>query len=207
MCNFATKYKTMAAPDTKEVLIKVARKLFAKHGIGNITMNDIAQAAEKSRRTVYTYFQSKEELLEASIEMEVKKISAAMTKVAVSDLPIDKKIIKLIFVRLRMTRSIVRRNGCLHSDYIVIVEHIRKSFDSKEIALFRHIIAEGKQRGIFKTESPDLAARFLHFCLKGIEIPFVNGIVSKNNDEKFVYHFTENVILGALGYTGTINSI
>ncbi len=197
----------MAAPDTKEVLIKVARKLFAKHGISNITMNDIAQAAEKSRRTVYTYFQSKEELLEASIEMEVKKISAAMTKVAVSALPIDKKIIKLIFVRLRMTRSIVRRNGCLHSDYIVIVEHIRKSFDSKEIALFRHIIAEGKQRGIFKTESPDLAARFLHFCLKGIEIPFVNGIVSKNNDEKFVYHFTENVILGALGHTGTINSI
>lgn len=197
----------MATSETKELLIKVARKLFAQHGIGNITMNDIAKAADKSRRTVYTYFQSKEELLEASIEMEVKKISAAMTKVAVSEMPLDKKIIKLIFVRLQLTRSIVRRNGCLHSDYIVIVEHIRKSFDSKEIALFRHIIAEGKHRGLFKTESPDLAARFLHFCLKGIEIPFINGMVSKNNDEEFVYRFTENVILSALGYTGTINRL
>lgn len=192
----------MATKETREQLIKVARKLFAQQGISNITMNDIAQAANKSRRTVYTYFQSKEELLEASIEMEVMKISTAMTKVAISNLPPDKKIIKLIFVRLQLTRSIVRRNGCLHSDYIVIVEHIRKNFDAKEIALFRHIITEGKQKGIFNTESPDLASRFLHFCLKGVELPFINGIVSKNNDDKFVNHFTEKVILNALGYTG-----
>ena len=141
----------MSTVETRELLIKVARKLFSKQGIGNITMNDIAKAANKSRRTVYTYFQSKEELLEASIEMEVKKISAAVTKVAMSDLPADKKIIKLVFVHLQMTRNIVRRNGCLHSDYILIVEHIRKSFDAKEIALFRHIIAEGNQKGIFNS--------------------------------------------------------
>ncbi len=195
----------MSTIETRELLIKVARKLFSKQGIGNITMNDIAKAANKSRRTVYTYFQSKEELLEASIEMEVKKISTAVTKVAMSDLPADKKIIKLVFVRLQMTRNIVRRNGCLHSDYILIVEHIRKSFDTKEIALFRHIISEGNQKGIFSSESPDLAARFLHFCLKGIEFPFINGIINRNNDDQFVYHFTERVILNALGHKATEN--
>lgn len=197
----------MATTDTKEHLIKVARRLFAQQGIGNITMNDIAKAANKSRRTLYTYFQSKEELLEASIEMEVMKISTAMTKVAMSHLTADKKILKLIFVRLQLTRSIVRRNGCMHSDYFVIVEHIRKSFDAKEIALFRHIIAEGNQKGIFNTDSPDLAARFLHFCLKGIEIPFINGIVSKNNDDIFVQNFTERVIMNALGHTEPTNKI
>ena len=86
---------------TRDLIIKVARKLFSQQGIGNITMADIAEAANKSRRTVYTYFQSKEELLEASIEMEVKKISAACTRVIMSNLPPDKKIIKLIFVRLQ----------------------------------------------------------------------------------------------------------
>ena len=192
----------MATAETRELIVKVARKLFAQQGIGNITMADIAKAANKSRRTVYTYFQSKEELLEASIEMEVKKITAAITKVAMSDLEPDKKIIKLIFVRLQATRSIVRRNSCLHSEYILIVEHIRKRFDAKEIALFRHIIEEGKQQGIFNTESPDLAARFLHFCLKGIEMPFINGIISKNNDEKFVETFTKKIILSALEHTG-----
>ena len=193
----------MATIDTREQLIKVARKLFAQQGIDNITINDIAKAANRSRRTVYTYFQSKEELLEASIEMEVKKISSALTKVAVADLTPDKKIIKLIFVRLHTTRSIVKRNSGLQSEYfnnMWIVEHIRRTFDAREIALFRSIIAEGKQMGLFTVESPDLAARFLHFCLKGIEIPFINGIVSKNSDDKFVQHFTEQIVLNALGY-------
>ncbi|MBQ5888492.1 MAG: TetR/AcrR family transcriptional regulator [Bacteroidaceae bacterium] len=195
----------MSTTETREQIINVARRLFSKHGIGNITMNDVAKAANKSRRTLYTYFQSKEQLLEASIEMEVKKISTAVTKVAMSNLPADKKIIKLVFVRLQMTRSIVRRNGCMHSDYLFIVEHIRKTFDAKEIALFRHIITEGNQKGLFNSESPDLAARFLHFCLKGIEMPFINGIINRNNDEKFVYHFTERVILSALGHKETTN--
>lgn len=203
LCNFATNSTmTMSNIETRELIIRVARKLFAQQGIGNITMSDVAQAANKSRRTVYTYFQSKEELLEASIEMEVKKISTAITKVAMSDLTPEKKIVKLIFVRLQATRSIVRRNSCLHSDYILIVEHIRKSFDTKEIALFRRVIEEGKHKGIFNTDSPDLAARFLHFCLKGIEMPFISGIMNKNNDDEFVREFTKKVILSALEYTG-----
>ncbi|MBR7167025.1 MAG: TetR/AcrR family transcriptional regulator [Bacteroidaceae bacterium] len=192
----------MSTADTREQIIKVARRLFAQRGIDNITMSDIAAEAKRSRRTVYTYFKSKEELLEASIEMEVKKISSATTKVAMSDLPPNKKIIKLIFVRLHSIRSVVRRNSRLSSEYFNnawIVGHIRRSLDSKEIALFRSIIAEGKMMGIFNVESPDLAARFLHFCLKGIEIPYINGIVSRHTDDSFMNSFTEKVILNALG--------
>ena len=192
----------MSTAETRERIIKVARRLFAQKGIDNITMSDIAGEANKSRRTVYTYFKSKEELLEASIEMEVKKISAATTKVAMSNLPPHKKIIKLVFVRLHATRNVVRRNSRLSSEYfnnVWIIEHIRRSFDSKEIALFRSIIAEGKQAGIFNVESPDLAARFLHLCLKGVEVPYINGIVSKHTDDKLMNSFTEKVILNALG--------
>lgn len=192
----------MSTAETREQIIKVARRLFAQKGIENITMSDIAGEANKSRRTVYTYFKSKEELLEASIEMEVKKISAATTKVAMSNLPPHKKIIKLVFVRLHATRNVVRRNSRLSSEYfnnVWIIEHIRRSFDSKEIALFRSIIAEGKQAGIFNVESPDLAARFLHLCLKGVEVPYINGIVSKHTDDKLMNSFTEKVILNALG--------
>lgn len=40
---------------TREKLIEVARQLFARKGIENTTMNDIANASEKGRRTIYTY--------------------------------------------------------------------------------------------------------------------------------------------------------
>ena len=132
----------------------------------------------------------------------MKKISAAMKKVASEKISPDKKLIKLIFVRLRITRSIVRRNSGLHSEYfgnMWIVEHIRRTFDIHEIALFRSIIADGQQQGIFNVESPDLTARFLHFCLNGLEIPFVKGVINKHKDEEFLKNFSEKLILSALG--------
>lgn len=192
----------MPTIDTRELIIDVARRLFAQQGIENTTIGDVATASNKSRRTIYTYFKSKEELLEASIESEMKKISSAMKKVASEKLSPDKKLIKLIFVRLRITRSIVRRNSGLHSEYfgnMWIVEHIRRTFDIHEIALFRSIIADGQQQGIFSVESPDLAARFLHFCLNGLEIPFIKGVINKHKDEEFVNSFSEKLILSALG--------
>ena len=44
---------------TRDKLIEVARQLFAQKGEENTTMNDIAVASEKGRRTVYTYFKNK----------------------------------------------------------------------------------------------------------------------------------------------------
>ncbi|MFW9596738.1 MAG: TetR/AcrR family transcriptional regulator, partial [Paludibacter sp.] len=42
--------------NTKKMLIEVARELFALHGKKEVTMNDIAEASKKGRRTLYTYF-------------------------------------------------------------------------------------------------------------------------------------------------------
>lgn len=192
----------MPTIDTRDLIIDVARRLFAQQGIENTTIGDVAIASNKSRRTIYTYFKSKEELLEASIESEMKKISSAMRKVAEEKISPDKKLVKLIFVRLRITRSIVRRNSGLHSEYfgnMWIVEHIRRVFNVHEIALFRSIIADGLQQGIFNVESPDLTARFLHFCLNGLEVPFIKGVINKHKDEEFVRNFSEKIILSALG--------
>ena len=193
---------TMPTIDTRATIIDVARRLFAQQGIESTTIGDVAAASGKSRRTIYTYFKSKEELLEASIESEMKKISSAMQKVAAENITPDKKIIKLIFVRLRITRSIVRRNSGLHSEYfgnMWIVEHIRRTFDVHEIALYRSIIAEGQQQGIFNVENPNLTARFLHFCLNGLEVPFIKGVINKHKDEEFLKNFSEKIILSALG--------
>ena len=43
---------------TRDILIEVARQLFARKGIENTTMNDIAEASDKGRRTIYTYLKT-----------------------------------------------------------------------------------------------------------------------------------------------------
>ena len=53
---------------TREMLVDVARQLFAKSGLENTTMNDIAIASRKGRRTLYTYFKNKNEIYWAVVE-------------------------------------------------------------------------------------------------------------------------------------------
>ena len=64
----------MSISKTRHKLIEVARKLFAKQGIDGTTMNDIAVASQKGRRTIYTYFRNKEEIFLAVIEYELEHL-------------------------------------------------------------------------------------------------------------------------------------
>ena len=72
----------MAVSKTRAKLVDVARQLFAKNGVDDTTMNDIAVASKKGRRTLYTYFKSKEDIYMAVVESELEMLSGAMEKVA-----------------------------------------------------------------------------------------------------------------------------
>lgn len=72
----------MSISKTRHKLVDVARQLFAKNGLENTTMNDIARASGKGRRTLYTYFKSKEDVYYAVIESELERLSDKMDEVA-----------------------------------------------------------------------------------------------------------------------------
>ena len=68
----------MPITKTRQRLIEVARELFAKNGLEATTMNDIAKASGRGRRTLYTYFRHKEEIYYAVIEEELALLSEKM---------------------------------------------------------------------------------------------------------------------------------
>ena len=64
----------MAVSKTRAKLVDVARQLFAKNGVDDTTMNDIAVAYKKGRRTLYTYFKSKEDIYMAEGERGLRRV-------------------------------------------------------------------------------------------------------------------------------------
>ena len=90
----------MAVSKTRAKLVDVARQLFAKKGVDDTTMNDIAVASKKGRRTLYTYFKSKEDIYMAVVESELEMLSDAMEQVAKKYITPDEKILKLIETHL-----------------------------------------------------------------------------------------------------------
>ena len=67
---------------TRDKLIDIARQLFAHKGIENTTMNDIAIAAEKGRRTIYTYFKNKRDIYNAVVETESDKVLLSLIHIS-----------------------------------------------------------------------------------------------------------------------------
>ena len=87
----------MRVPKTKERLMDVARLLFAKNGVENTTMNDIAKTSKKGRRTLYTYFKNKEEVYLAVVQSELDKLWEYLKAVSEKDTPPDQKILEIIY--------------------------------------------------------------------------------------------------------------
>ena len=192
----------MAVSKTRAKLVDVARQLFAKNGVDNTTMNDIAVASTKGRRTLYTYFKSKEDIYVAVVESELDKLSEALDKVASEKIAPDVKILKLIETHLDAIKLIVRRNGTLRASFFLDiwrVERVRRNFNLHEIALFRQVLIEGNEKGIFEVENVDILADILHYCVKGIEVPYIRGKIGDDLDGRKGWDYVAKIVYGALG--------
>ncbi len=200
----------MSISKTRQKLVDVARMLFAKNGFANTTMNDIAVASGKGRRTLYTYFNSKEEIFSAVIESELERLSDKLDEVATRNIrPLD-KIIELIYTHLAMIRETVVRNGNLRAEFfrnIWMVEKVRKNFDDEELQIFRRVYTEGNASGELDVENVELVADITHYCIKGLEVPFIYGRIAPGLSEEASKPLVAKVVYGALGKKVGINKM
>lgn len=172
---------------TRDMLVDVARQLFARMGVDNTTMNDIAQASRKGRRTLYTYFKNKNEIYLAVVESELDLLYKMLLEVAGKAMPPDEKLIAFIYTRLEAVKAIVFRNGTLKATFfrdIWRVEKVRKNFDLRETEILKNILADGVEKGVFQMPDVEITASVLHHAIKGLEVPYIRGIMGKTTAER-----------------------
>lgn len=192
---------TSTISKTKSTLIDVAQQLFAKQGVENTTMNDIAKASQRGRRTLYTYFSSKNDIYKAVIESELNGLYKKLEAVVKRDIPSDDKLILLAFTRLSAIKEVVTRNGTLKADFfrdIWQVETVRKEFDKKEIHYLELIIREGFDKGIFELSNIKQTAELLHYAFKGLEVPAIRGVIKLDYNKKTDRDLISNIVLKGL---------
>lgn len=192
----------MSISKTERTFVDVARQLFAKNGLEGTTMNDIAVASGKGRRTLYTYFSKKEDIYSAVIESELERLSEKLDEVAARKIRPQDKIIELIYTHLSTIRETVVRNGNLRAEFfrnIWMVEKVRKKFDADEIAIFRKVYESGNLYGEFDIENVDLVAEITHSCIKGLEVPYIYGRLGQGLTDETSKPLVRKFVYGALG--------
>ena len=193
---------------TRDQFINAAKTLFIRKGYDETTMIDIADEAGMSRRTLYSYFESKVEVYQAVINSEVEKVLVKLSDISKQNLPVQQKIVEFIFGYFRLIKETVDSNGTLRSGFFRNVwglEHFRKAFDLKQKQMLQDIISEGKTTGVFDVVSVRRTAEIMHNCMRGFEAPYIRGKLWQGNTREEIRFEARRLIYGALGYNSESN--
>ena len=128
---------------TREKLIEVARQLFAHKGIENTTMNDIANASDKGRRTIYTYFKNKKEIYNAVIEQESEQIVSQLREIIVLKISPEEKLRRFLEIRFKPIKNSISQLEPTKRFFgrdIKRIERIKKLASEKEHEILKIIL-------------------------------------------------------------------
>lgn len=100
----------------RERIMEATEKLFSEKGYAQTTIDDISKAAEYSRRTLYTYYESKEDILHHIIEKGLRSLKADIENAA---------NVNAGFVEAY--RAVCRAKSCYRKEYPYSLETLKRS--------------------------------------------------------------------------------
>ena len=107
----------MARKSTRDMIIGVASGLFGTVGLRRTTMETIAAAAGRGRRTVYMYFSNKAEIYDAVVEDELNRIINPLREIAASEGPLRLVLQNYTSERILLLKDLGNRNPLLMKDF------------------------------------------------------------------------------------------
>ncbi len=140
-------------------IIAAARHLFQTKEYDKASMQDIMDALKIAKGTIYHYFTSKEELLEAVIDNITEESVHALLKEAEKPAPAIEKMKNLILAGKVQDANIIEalhmpKNAFMHTRLLAVIL-------LKQAPIYAEVIKQGCNEGIFETENPLESAEFI----------------------------------------------
>jgi AcrR family transcriptional regulator len=162
---------------TQKALIEAAMRIYARKGVGELLLNELA---EVSNGTVYNYFKSREEVLEAvGIELATEfshHITAASAGVESGA--------ERVSIGVRMFIERAKRDPDWASAVVRVYQY-DKNMRSAIIAYVRSDIQRGMKQSTFKLNDDDLAVVMVMFATMGAMVAVLDGLEVENIDSLF----------------------
>lgn len=162
--------------DVREVIVNVAREIFARFGFKKTTMDEIAHAAHKAKSSIYHYFKSKEEIFQAIAEKEGRLFRRELIETVNKEDTPQKKLRAYFITRMHNFRNLINFYSVLKGEYLEhhnFIKKLREKYDKEEIEMISKILREGVKQKIFVIKDIDVTSLAIITALKGFEYPWM----------------------------------
>ena len=89
----------------EEQILEATRKLFNKYGYKRVSMDEIARESGVTKKTIYSYYNSKEELLKQIINEEVQNMKSIVEEIEKEEKPFFEMVHKVICALLHYKKE------------------------------------------------------------------------------------------------------
>lgn len=190
---------------TKQQLIDASKALFVKFGFDKISMDDIAQASHKAKRSIYNHFANKEDIFTSMMESEFDKLQSSLSSVFEPEItaPLDQLQTYLLrrfeLIKASGIWKLVAAEHVLANRFDSVKNHIQQ-FEKWEHDQF---VAVWKSMAIIP--DPEIVhqhatafADMLQMVLKGLD--YTMFVQDKYDQYKETYNFLINMIINSVKF-------
>lgn len=180
-------------------IILAAKELFTKYGFKKVSMDEIASEAKVTKKTVYSYFQSKEELLKYCIKEELSYMKELIDSIESKDLKFADAVHQVIYSLLKYKKSSEFLKMLFKEAELIKNENLRENLKiiDKEIQNYiKHELECAIQKGEIEVENVEIASFLIYKMYIALMVDWSESY--KQLDEKEVADNILNFLMNGL---------
>ena len=164
--------------EKRQQILEAARGLFAQYGFRKCTTEDIAGACGMTKAALYHYFDNKEGLFAAVIELEAEALFNQLVE-ATQDIddPVEKLSLYVI-TRFQQIKGLVNLYQLANPGRKTLAPKVNRQLDrlyEREEGFLKAVLDDGIAKGTFRSIPTQLLPRILIAGSRGVVSDFVVG--------------------------------
>lgn len=137
----------------KQELLTIAYRLIISKGYEETSIDEIIAEAQIAKGTFYYHFKSKEEMLEAMINMMITEQAERAKQFLSAPLPIPQKAVAIIASFRPNSDEMTIQDALNRKDNIVMHEKINKRVIDEAVPILSEVVKEGIAEGILHCDN------------------------------------------------------